>query len=51
MYLIYNKGHVDRFTDLLVSDVKLGTGFRADKLLVEFIENKLNKEAAKLNEG
>lgn len=39
-------GHVDRFNDFLVRDVKTGEGFRADKLLEEVIETKLEKEAA-----
>jgi glycyl-tRNA synthetase (class II) len=34
---------VSRFTDLLVKDVKTTQGFRADKLLGEWIETKLEK--------
>ena len=41
--VLKNSGHVDRFTDLLVKDVKNGQGFRADKLLSEWIEGKLEK--------
>lgn len=39
--VLENSGHVARFTDLLVKDVKNGQGYRADKLLGEWIENKL----------
>lgn len=28
-------GHKDRFTDLMVKDLKSGTAYRADKLLIE----------------
>ena len=31
--VLENSGHVVRFTDLLVKDIKTGQGFRADKLL------------------
>jgi glycyl-tRNA synthetase len=41
-------GHVKKFTDLVVRDVKTKQGFRADKLLEEFIEKKLTKEKSKL---
>jgi glycyl-tRNA synthetase len=34
-------GHVDRFEDLMVKDVKTGECYRADKLLEDFIENLL----------
>lgn len=34
-------GHVDRFTDLMVKDVKNGTGHRADKLIEAFLDKKL----------
>ncbi|XP_065896736.1 glycine--tRNA ligase-like isoform X2 [Dysidea avara] len=34
-------GHVDRFADYMVKDVKTGECFRADKLLVEHIEQLL----------
>jgi glycyl-tRNA synthetase len=39
--LIFSQGHVERFSDLIVKDVKIGTGFRADKLLIE-VNFKLN---------
>ena len=32
-----NSGHVCKFTDLLVRDVKSGQGLRADKLITEWI--------------
>ena len=32
-------GHVDKFEDLMVKDVKSGECYRADKLLEDFIEN------------
>ena len=34
-------GHVERFTDLMVKDKKSGNAYRADKLLVEMLEKKL----------
>lgn len=43
-------GHVDRFTDLMVKDLKTGTGHRADKLVEAFIEAKLEKKKAKPEE-
>lgn len=45
-----NSGHVSRFTDLMVKDVKTGQGHRADKLISEWIENKLIKDKKKLKE-
>lgn len=41
--VLENSGHVARFTDLLVKDVKTGQGYRADKLLSEWLETKLEK--------
>jgi glycyl-tRNA synthetase len=41
--VLEHSGHVSRFTDLLVKDVKTGTGHRADKLLAEWLDNKLEK--------
>jgi glycyl-tRNA synthetase len=41
-------GHVDKFTDLMVKDPISHMCYRADKLLVEFIEKHLEKEKAKL---
>ena len=48
--VLENSGHVSRFTDLMVRDVKTGQGFRADKLISEWIENKMNKDKKKLKE-
>jgi glycyl-tRNA synthetase len=41
--VLEHSGHVSRFTDLLVKDVKTGQGHRADKLLSEWLENKIEK--------
>ena len=38
-------GHVKRFTDLLVKDSKTKFGYRADKLLAEWIQNKLKMDS------
>lgn len=46
--VLENSGHVAKFTDLMVRDVKNSQGFRADKLIAEWIENKINKDKAKL---
>lgn len=35
--VLETSGHVTRFSDLLVKDVKTGVGYRADKLLVEWL--------------
>ncbi|XP_057970300.1 glycine--tRNA ligase, mitochondrial 1-like [Malania oleifera] len=37
-------GHVDKFTDLMVKDEKTGTCYRADHLLKDFCEEKLEKD-------
>ncbi len=37
-------GHVDKFTDLMVKDVKNGTCYRADKYLAEFLKNIIAKK-------
>lgn len=34
-------GHVDKFADLLVTDVKTNQGYRADKIVTETLEAKL----------
>lgn len=39
--VLKNSGHVDRFTDVLVKDVKTNEPFRADHLLEGFIEKTL----------
>jgi glycyl-tRNA synthetase len=35
--VLESSGHVLRFSDLMVKDVKTGAGFRADKLLIEWL--------------
>lgn len=42
--VLENSGHVAKFTDLMVRDVKIGQGFRADKLITEWIDNKISKD-------
>lgn len=37
-------GHKDRFTDLMVKDIKSNNPYRADKLIIEHLEKKLEKE-------
>ncbi|KAK4773545.1 hypothetical protein SAY87_028564 [Trapa incisa] len=37
-------GHVDKFTDLMVKDLKTGTCYRADHLLKDFCNEKLQKD-------
>ncbi|KAG8388166.1 hypothetical protein BUALT_Bualt02G0097600 [Buddleja alternifolia] len=37
-------GHVDKFTDLMVKDVKTGTCYRADHLLKDYCKDKLEKD-------
>lgn len=39
--VLKNSGHVDRFSDVLVKDVKTNEPYRADHLLEEFITKKL----------
>lgn len=39
-------GHVDKFTDLMVKDEKLGSCFRADHLLKDFLTKALEDDAA-----
>ncbi|KAK7389814.1 hypothetical protein VNO78_25108 [Psophocarpus tetragonolobus] len=39
-------GHVDKFTDLMVKDVKSGTCYRADHLLKDFCNDKLQRDLA-----
>ena len=40
--VLKTSGHVDKFTDYAVKDVKTGQCFRADKLIKEWIEKKRN---------
>ena len=42
--VLKTSGHVDRFTDLMVKDVKTGECYRADKLLEDHIENLIKKD-------
>lgn len=37
-------GHVEKFTDLMVKDEKMGTCYRADHLLKDFGNEKLEKD-------
>ncbi|RAL55026.1 hypothetical protein DM860_013722 [Cuscuta australis] len=39
-------GHVDKFTDLMVKDEKAGTCYRADHLLKDYCNEKLEKDLA-----
>ena len=41
--VLKTSGHVDKFEDLMVKDMKTGTPRRADKLIQEFIGKKLAK--------
>lgn len=37
-------GHVERFADLLVTDSKTNQGYRADKIVTEVLETRLEKD-------
>ncbi|CAI9093090.1 OLC1v1028505C1 [Oldenlandia corymbosa var. corymbosa] len=37
-------GHVDKFTDLMVKDIKTGTCYRADHLIKDYCKDKLEKD-------
>ena len=41
--VLQTSGHVEKFEDLMVKDVKTGTPRRADKLIQDFIAKKLQK--------
>lgn len=41
--VLRTSGHVDKFTDLMVKDVVTGEGYRADKLLEDFIDDLIDK--------
>lgn len=41
--VLEHSGHVAKFADVLVKDVKTGQGYRADKVICEWMENKLEK--------
>ncbi|KDP23259.1 hypothetical protein JCGZ_23092 [Jatropha curcas] len=43
-------GHVDKFTDLMVKDDKTGTCYRADHLLKDFCNEKLQKDLSLTSE-
>lgn len=43
-------GHVDRFTDYAVKDLKTGTCYRADKLIQEFLDKQKKKKNIKQTE-
>ena len=42
--VLKTSGHVDKFTDYAVKDIKTGQCFRADKLIKEWIEKEKNKK-------
>jgi len=46
--LIGLQGHVEKFADLMVKDVKTGQCYRADKLIEEWIEKHLAKHQKSL---
>ncbi|OQR93363.1 glycyl-tRNA synthetase [Achlya hypogyna] len=46
--VLKTSGHVDRFTDLMAKCTKSGECYRADKLVEDFIENLLAKNASTL---
>ena len=39
--VLQTSGHVDKFADFMVKDLKVGNCHRADKLIDEFITKKL----------
>ena len=43
--VLRTSGHVEKFTDLMVKDVVTGEGYRADKLLEDFIDDFLAKNS------
>ena len=46
--VLKTSGHVEKFEDLMVKDVKNGQCFRADKLLEEYIQKTLDKKRKKM---
>ncbi|KAJ1608133.1 glycyl-tRNA synthetase [Cryptosporidium canis] len=38
-------GHVDRFTDLMITDIKTNEYYRADKVLEEYVESRLKEKS------
>lgn len=47
--VLKTSGHVDKFEDFMVKDVKNGVCYRADKLLEEHVEKVLKKKQGKLS--
>ncbi|CUV07647.1 unnamed protein product [Cryptosporidium hominis] len=39
-------GHVDRFTDSMITDIKTNEYYRADKVLEEYVENRLKEKSS-----
>ena len=48
--VLEKSGHVQKFSDLMVKDLKTNAGYRADKLINEWIETKLEKGKLKEQE-
>ena len=46
--VLKTSGHVDKFTDFAVKDVKTGQAFRGDKLIQEWIEKEKKKKKLKI---
>ena len=48
--VLKSSGHVDKFTDLLVTDTKTKEPFRADKIIIEILEQRINSKNTKPEE-
>ena len=48
--VLKTSGHVDKFEDFMVKDLKNGVCYRADKLLEEHVEKVLKKKQGKLSQ-
>eukprot|EP00331_Platyophrya_macrostoma_P032449 CAMPEP_0176458138 /NCGR_PEP_ID=MMETSP0127-20121128/32406_1 /TAXON_ID=938130 /ORGANISM="Platyophrya macrostoma, Strain WH" /LENGTH=634 /DNA_ID=CAMNT_0017848633 /DNA_START=45 /DNA_END=1949 /DNA_ORIENTATION=+ len=48
--VLKTSGHVDKFSDYMVKDVKSGACYRADKIIEEVLEKQLEKEKDKMTE-
>ena len=48
--MLKTSGHVDKFSDFMVKDVKSGACYRADKIIEEVLEKQLEKEKDKMTE-
>ena len=48
--VLQESGHVAKFADTLVKDLKTGQGFRADKIVIDWAENKVEKGKLKEQE-